>query len=398
MVVARAILGEWLGGSGGGWQDSGGIFPGVKLIEGVPAGPDDPEHGVSRGRLLPKHTLLDAGGDAFAGRLARSLVLVHGGMAQNVGPILNMVTEKYLLRGREEWEARQEALQIFEGIVAAVRSADVRELGRLTTRNWDGPLKRIIPWVTNRFTEAIIAEARAALGEDFWGFLMLGGMSGGGMAIFVAPERRDAFRDEMLGIMRRVKAGLDDALPFAMEPVVYDFAINPDGHRRGAPRRRRRLDAGPLLRPADPPDDRRRPRGDRPPATARRRPLRRPERRHAASSCRPSAPTIGSLFPVPRSAGDPTSADWDAEAEPHPPRQRLRRRPARAAPRRPPPRPDRPGPQPPARRHRDPGRPRFRPDRRAGRPRATAPSATARSPSSPSPPASAADGRPARAW
>ena len=26
VVVARAILGEWLGGSGGGWQDSGGSF------------------------------------------------------------------------------------------------------------------------------------------------------------------------------------------------------------------------------------------------------------------------------------------------------------------------------------------------------------------------------------
>ena len=51
VVVARAILGEWLGGSGGGWQDSGGIFPGVKLIQGVAAGEDDPEWGVSRGRL-----------------------------------------------------------------------------------------------------------------------------------------------------------------------------------------------------------------------------------------------------------------------------------------------------------------------------------------------------------
>ncbi len=37
VVVSRAILGEWLGGSGGGWQDSGGIFPGVKLIQGVAA-------------------------------------------------------------------------------------------------------------------------------------------------------------------------------------------------------------------------------------------------------------------------------------------------------------------------------------------------------------------------
>ena len=29
--------------------------------------------------------------------------------------------------------------------------------------------------------------------------------------------------------MKRVKASLDDALPFAMEPVVYDFRINPHG-------------------------------------------------------------------------------------------------------------------------------------------------------------------------
>ena len=35
LVAARAILGEWLGGSGGGWQDSGGVWPGIKLIEGV---------------------------------------------------------------------------------------------------------------------------------------------------------------------------------------------------------------------------------------------------------------------------------------------------------------------------------------------------------------------------
>mmetsp|Transcript_5848 Transcript_5848/g.6697 ORF Transcript_5848/g.6697 Transcript_5848/m.6697 type:complete len:103 (+) Transcript_5848:141-449(+) len=31
----RAIVGAWLGGSGGGgWQDSGGLWPGIKLMEG----------------------------------------------------------------------------------------------------------------------------------------------------------------------------------------------------------------------------------------------------------------------------------------------------------------------------------------------------------------------------
>jgi UTP--glucose-1-phosphate uridylyltransferase len=243
VVVARAILGEWLGGSGGGWQDSGGVFPGIKLIEGVSAAPGDPEWGVSRGRLLPSHRLLNQpdargepshpNGSSDAARLpealAKSLVVVHGGMAQNVGPILNMVTTKYLLRDSEAWIARRESLSIFDRIVAAVRAADVQAIGQCTTRNWEGPLKQIIPWVTNLFTETIIREARLLLGADFWGFLMLGGMSGGGMAFFVAPHRHDEFQERIASIMSQAKLSLDDALPFAMEPVVYDFRINPAG-------------------------------------------------------------------------------------------------------------------------------------------------------------------------
>jgi hypothetical protein len=80
LVAARAILGEWLGGSGGGWQDSGGLWPGLKLIHGVGAVEGDPEYGVSRGRLLPRHRLL-TGEDApesLLHALGRSLVLVHG--------------------------------------------------------------------------------------------------------------------------------------------------------------------------------------------------------------------------------------------------------------------------------------------------------------------------------
>jgi hypothetical protein len=58
LVAARAILGEWLGGSGGGWQDSGGVWPGIKIIRGAVAEPGDPEFGISRGRLLPQHEIL----------------------------------------------------------------------------------------------------------------------------------------------------------------------------------------------------------------------------------------------------------------------------------------------------------------------------------------------------
>ena len=57
--------------------------------------PGDPEYGISKGRLLPDHKLLgpEEVTSETAERLAQSLVLIHGGMAQNVGPILEMVTE-----------------------------------------------------------------------------------------------------------------------------------------------------------------------------------------------------------------------------------------------------------------------------------------------------------------
>ena len=231
LVAARAILGEWIGGSGGGWQDSGGVWPGIKLIEGTFAQEGDPEFGVSRGRLLPRHTVLgpDRVSPGARQRLENSLVLVHGGMAQNVGPVLEMVTEKYLLRDEKEWAARQEALGFFDEIVSVLERGDVRALGAATTRNFAGPLQTIIPAATNAFTEALIAATRAQFGADFWGFWMLGGMSGGGMGFIVAPERKPEAQRFLRAEMARLRAALRTGLPFAMEPVVYDFAINPSG-------------------------------------------------------------------------------------------------------------------------------------------------------------------------
>jgi hypothetical protein len=231
LVASRAILGEWLGGSGGGWQDSGGIWPGIKIISGAIADEEDPEFGISRGCLLPRHELLgpDKVPPQVREALAFSAVLVHGGMAQDVGPILEMVTEKYLLRSGPEWKARGEMAAIFDRIVDCLKRGDIRGVGENTTQNWNGPLKTIIPWVTNRFTETLIARARKTLDRQFWGFLMLGGMSGGGMALFVDPQRREQFRDEALEIMSEVKRDLEDALPFAMNPVVYNFQINDRG-------------------------------------------------------------------------------------------------------------------------------------------------------------------------
>ncbi|MCX6979288.1 MAG: UTP--glucose-1-phosphate uridylyltransferase [Verrucomicrobia bacterium] len=231
LVLARALLGEWIGGSGGGWQDSGGVWPGIKLIEGVASSPGDPEHGISRGRLMPQHRVFtrDEIPDSARKALQDSLVVVHGGMAQNVGPILEMVTEKYLLRCAAEWHGRQEALSFLDQILDALRKGDIRRVGEITTQNFSGPIQAIIPWASTYYTERLIESVRAEFGGDFWGFWMLGGMSGGGMGFIFAPHRKAEAQQRMAAIMSATKKELSSSLPFAMEPVVYDFKINEHG-------------------------------------------------------------------------------------------------------------------------------------------------------------------------
>ncbi|HWN96156.1 MAG TPA: transposase, partial [Methylomirabilota bacterium] len=231
LVLARAILGEWIGGSGGGWQDSGGVWSGIKLIEGVLAQDGDPEFGISRGRLMPQHKVFtrDEIPERPRQQLQESLVLVHGGMAQNVGPILEMVTEKFLLRSEAEWNARQQALGILDEILGALKRGDVAAIGAATTRNFTQPIQTIIPWASTYYTELLIERAARDFGKDFWGFWMLGGMSGGGMGFMFAPDKKSAAQQRMQEIMSDTKRELSAALPFAMEPVVYDFAINEHG-------------------------------------------------------------------------------------------------------------------------------------------------------------------------
>ncbi len=231
LVAARAILGEWLGGSGGGWQDSGGIWPGIKLIEGRLSSEGDPEFGVSRGRLLPSHHLFgkEEISEETRQALQASLVLVHGGMAQDVGPILEMVTEKYLLRSEEEWVGRQRAIGTLDEILGHLKAGSVRAIGEATERNFRGPIQTIIPWAGNLYTDRLIEQARAEFGEHFWGFWMLGGMSGGGMGFLFDPRRKADAKVRMQEIMDETKALMDHAVPFAMQPVVYDFAINERG-------------------------------------------------------------------------------------------------------------------------------------------------------------------------
>jgi hypothetical protein len=231
LVAARAILGEWLGGSGGGWQDSGGVWPGIKLIAGARAAEGDTEYGISRGCLLPTHRIfsyVDVTRETRE-KLQDSLVLVHGGMAQDVGPILEMVTEKYLLRSEAEWRGRQEAIKILDDVVGQLKQGDLHAIGGLTHKNFSAPIQTIIPWACNLYTETLIQKVAAEFGNGFWGFWMLGGMSGGGMGFLFNPSVKPAAHVRLQTILSETKRDLERGVPFAMEPVVYDFAINERG-------------------------------------------------------------------------------------------------------------------------------------------------------------------------
>ena len=231
IIAARAILGEWIGGSGGGWQDSGGIWPGIKLIQGALAEEGDPEFGISRGRLLPQHTVFSDVEitEQTREKLQNSLVLVHGGMAQNVGPILEMVTEKFLLRSPAEWKARQEAIAILDEIVAALKAGDIKAVGAATHRNFFGPLQKIIPWCTNLFTNSLVEQCQSKYGTQFWGFWMLGGMAGGGMGFIFDPAVKQEAQLWLQKALLETKQAMQLRLSFAMDPVVYEFEINDRG-------------------------------------------------------------------------------------------------------------------------------------------------------------------------
>lgn len=49
-------------------------------------------------------------------------------------PILEMVTEKYLLREEAEWRARHTSMEILDDLLLAIRRSEVKTIARLVTR------------------------------------------------------------------------------------------------------------------------------------------------------------------------------------------------------------------------------------------------------------------------
>ena len=209
LVAARAILGEWIGGSGGGWQDSGGVWPGMKLIHGSPAREGDPEFGVSRGRLLPTHKILD-GSDAPA---VRSRAPAGKASCSSTAGWPRTSARSWRWSPKNICCARQGRMggatatqsEFSSRSSPACATTMCAAIGAATTRNFFGPLQAIIPWASNHYTETLIARVKEKFGDDFWGFWMLGGMSGGGMGFIFAPHRKQAAQEFLQELMSQTK-------------------------------------------------------------------------------------------------------------------------------------------------------------------------------------------------
>ena len=82
-------------------------------------------------------------------------------MAQNVGPILNMVTGKYLLRSRDEWRRARRRSRSSSGSSRPVDAADVPALGAPDDAELGRTAQGDHPLGQQPFTETIIREAGA---------------------------------------------------------------------------------------------------------------------------------------------------------------------------------------------------------------------------------------------
>ena len=81
-----------------------------------------------------------------------------------------------------------------------------------------GDIQTIIAWASNLYTQLLIDRVKEEFGREFWGFLMLGGMAGGGMGFIFDPKIKVEARDWLRQCMVETKRTMQTSLPFAMDP------------------------------------------------------------------------------------------------------------------------------------------------------------------------------------
>lgn len=224
-VAARCIYGEWLGGSGGGWQDCGGMWAGIKQITAQPADPAlDPD---SAGSLLPLYKELDIPHETVE-RLLSSMVLVNGGTGQDVGPVLRMITENYILKEKTSWDARLRTENRYDKILKALLKGNIKELGKLESEDFED--RRLIsPLSDNLYHQKVYAQLKSRFKDDLWGYDSTGGRAGAGGIFFVNPCIREEFENAFISVCLEMQEAMQGQMHFSSKPLVYRFELNKEG-------------------------------------------------------------------------------------------------------------------------------------------------------------------------
>ena len=102
-------------------------------------------------------------------------------------PILEMVTEKYLLRAKAEWCGRKEAIDIFDSILGKLESGDVKVNREINSKEFFRPYPDYNSLGNEFIYRNFNKKVEKKYASDFWGFWMMGGMSGGGMGFIFNP-------------------------------------------------------------------------------------------------------------------------------------------------------------------------------------------------------------------
>lgn len=226
-VVSRCIYGEWLGGSGGGWQDCAGLWGGFKKITGQPSNPlFEPD---STGSLLPFYEELNID-DSITESILSSLVLVNGGTGQDVGPVLRMITEKYILKDKIAWNSRIKTENRFDKILSSLLKGDLREIGHLEEEDFYDRTK-ISMLSNNLYHQKVFTHLKEIFKDDLWGYDSTGGRAGAGGIFIINPKCREQFEKAFLTVSQQVQEELKGQMHFSSGPMIYKYEINKKGVR-----------------------------------------------------------------------------------------------------------------------------------------------------------------------
>lgn len=245
-VIASALRMEWLGISGGGYQDPAAVWAGVHDIEAQASrNPNSP----TRGKLIPEYRTIDLCPEARR-LLEESIVIAHLGMAQPVGPMLDIITDSYYLR--RAWENRKDserryneqlrilmelnevAPRAMQGDAQAWEKAMnlLREFGRNMAEDYENR-RAISPEATNMYGDRVLEELQRKFTHDLWGWNTTGARAGAGHVFVVNPVRREEFEKRLVAVCDMVKKELRGAYRITYPVRVYHWSIADRGLELG---------------------------------------------------------------------------------------------------------------------------------------------------------------------